>query len=99
MNALVLASTLLGVLVMLGTIGTVIYVLVRGHGTQQTVELLSTANAELRAELADAKTRHSECERKIARLEGELEVLVGGLAERLVDVALKHATRVRAAGS
>lgn len=65
-----------GIIGLAGFIGALL-AYVRFKGLEQSMDMMQIANSELRAELLDEKERR-------AKLEGQVEVLVGSLADRIV---------------
>ena len=85
---------IVGAVATLGGIGASLWAVSRTKGIQLTLTMMSAANDELRNEVTDSRHRHETCRVEVAKLQGELEMLAGGLAERLVDIALKHMKKV-----
>lgn len=92
MSALSVVATVVGIAVGAGGLGATMWAIIRTRGIQLTLDLIVTGNTELRAEnerlhktVADERV---ECAREIAAMDGKLQVLTDGLAERIVSATI-----------
>lgn len=60
----------------------------RFKGLESSMELMRSANGELRAELMDEREKR-------AKLEGQIEVLVGSLADKIVAAVALRVSEMR----
>ena len=102
MSVLQIIAISISVLASVSGILAILWAAARVKGIELSLNLISTANDELRSEISDAKKaledeRH-ECAKRIGKLEGELEALMGGVGEKIIETIV-HAMQSRSPSS
>jgi hypothetical protein len=64
-----------------------VWTLSRVKGLTASTQLLAQANAELREQVHTLREDHA---REVGKLQGQIDALTGGLAERIVEAVLEH---------
>ena len=82
-NPFAFAATLLG----LGGIAAGAWAVFRTRGTRETIDLLEQS---LRIERTERLEHVRRCDEELAKLQGQVDVLVNGLGDRLAESLIRH---------
>lgn len=111
MTLIAAVSAVLGIVMAVGGAAGIVWGMTRAKGLDVTLDLISRGNAELREELEHERERRQAererltreladervaCAANIARIEGQVQALTDGLAERIITAtisAMQHPDR------